>query len=249
MEGGDVTADLSRPTATGQGTADAEDLPEALVDAAAEFLGKPRARGWIHVYAAVVAAVAGAALVSVSWAVDSTRAGLATFIYTLTIVAMFTVSGVYHRVSWRSHTAWTWMKRLDHSMIFVFIAGSYTPFALLALPERSGWTLFWIVWGGALAGVLLKMCWPSAPRWVGVPLYLLLGWVAVWFVGPIMHGAGIAALVLLIVGGALYSVGGVLYALKWPNPWPSTFGHHEFFHACTAVAALCHYIAMWFAVF
>jgi hemolysin III len=180
---------------------------------------------------------------------DSTRAGISTLIYTLTIVAMFTVSGTYHRVHWHSTRARTWMKRLDHSMIFVFIAGSYTPFALLALPEHSGWTLFWIVWGGAMAGVLLKMCWPTAPRWVGVPLYLLLGWVAAWFIGPILDGAGVTAVVLLIVGGALYSVGGVLYGLKWPNPWPETFGHHEFFHACTAVAAICHYIAMWFAVF
>ena len=228
---------------------DAEDFPAAVVDAAVEFLGKPRLRGWIHVYAAVIAAIAGAALVSVSWSVESTRAGIATLVYTLTIVAMFTVSGTYHRVNWTSPSARKWMKRLDHSMIFIFIAGSYTPFALLALPERSGWILFWIAWGGAAAGVALKMCWPSAPRWVGVPLYLLLGWVAVWFIVPIMNGAGIAAMVLLIVGGALYSVGGVLYALKWPNPWPTTFGHHEFFHACTAVAAICHYIAMWFAVF
>ena len=227
----------------------AEDFPDAVVEGVAQFLGKPRARGWIHVYSSIVATIAGAALVSVSWALDSTRAGIATLIYTCTIVAMFGVSGTYHRVHWTSPAARTWMKRLDHSMIFVFIAGSYTPFALLALPERDGWVLFWIVWGGALAGVLLKMCWPSAPRWVGVPLYLLLGWVAVWFVGPITHGAGIAAVVLLIVGGVLYSVGGVLYALKWPNPWPETFGHHEFFHACTAVAAICHYIAMWLAVF
>ena len=227
----------------------AEDFPEAVVDGVERFLGKPRLRGWIHVYAAVVALIAGAAMVSVSWSLQSTRAGIATLIYTLTIVAMFAVSGAYHRVYWNSDTARKWMKRADHSMIFIFIAGSYTPFALLALPERSGITLLAIVWSGALAGVLLKMFWPSAPRWVGVPLYLLLGWVAVWFVGPIMQGAGIAALVLLIVGGALYSIGGVLYGLKWPNPWPTTFGHHEFFHACTAVAAICHYIAMWFAVF
>lgn len=227
----------------------AEDLPEAVVDGVASFIGKPRARGWIHVYAAVIAAICGATLVSVSWSVESTRAGIATLIYTLTIVAMFAVSGAYHRVNWKSETARKWMKRLDHSMIFVFIAGSYTPFALLALPQTDGMVLFWIVWGGAIAGVLLKCFWPSAPRWVGVPLYILLGWVAAWFVGPIMQGAGIAALVLLIVGGALYSIGGVLYALKWPNPWPTTFGHHEFFHACTAVAAICHYIAMWFAVF
>jgi hemolysin III len=227
----------------------AEDLPEAVVDGVVEFLGKPRARGWIHVYAAVVAAIAGTTLVAVSWSVGSTRAGIATLIYTATIVAMFAVSGTYHRLNWKSPTAHTWMKRLDHSMIFVFIAGSYTPFALLALPERQGMVLFWIVWMGALAGVALKVLWPSAPRWLGVPLYILLGWVAAWFAVPITHGAGVAAMVLLAVGGALYSIGGVLYALRWPNPWPATFGHHEFFHACTAVAATCHYIAMWFAVF
>ena len=226
-----------------------EDLPEAVAEGVAQFLGKPRARGWIHVYSAVVAVIAGSALVAVSWSVESTRAGIATLIYTLTIVAMFAVSGTYHRVTWKSAAARKWMKRADHSMIFLFIAGSYTPFAVLALPEHSGMTLLWIVWGGALAGVALKMLWPSAPRWLGVPLYILLGWVAAWFIGPITHGAGVAAVVLLIVGGALYSIGGVLYGLKWPNPWPTTFGHHEFFHACTAVAAICHYIAMWFAVF
>jgi hemolysin III len=234
---------------TGTAGTAAEDLPEAVVDSVAQLIGKPRARGWIHVYSAFVAAVAGLALVLVSWIWDSTRAGIATLIYAVTIVGMFAVSGAYHRVHWKTESAHKWMKRLDHSMIFVFIAGSYTPFALLALPERDGWLLFWIVWGGAVAGVVLKMFWPSAPRWVGVPLYLLLGWVAVWFIGPIAQGAGTPAVVLLIVGGVLYSVGGVLYAVKWPDPWPTTFGHHEFFHACTAVAALCHYVAMWFAVF
>lgn len=239
-----ATSQASRATTT-----HAEDFPEAVVDGVGRFLGKPRARGWIHVYAAAVATIAGAALVSVSWALESTRAGLATLLYTTTIVAMFAVSGAYHRIHWKSETARKWMKRVDHSMIFIFIAGSYTPFALLALPRTTGMLMFWIVWGGAVAGVALKMLWPSAPRWVGVPLYLLLGWVAVWFMGPIMHGAGVAALVLLAVGGALYSIGGVLYGLKWPDPWPRTFGFHEFFHAATAIAAICHYIAMWFAVF
>ncbi len=221
----------------------------AAVDTFGGYIGKPRARGWIHAYSAVVAAVGGAALVAASWSLESRRAGVATLIYAVTLVSMFAVSGIYHRVDWKSPTLHKWMKRLDHSMIFVFIAGSYTPFAALALPEREGWLLLWIVWSGALAGVLLKMCWPSAPRWVGVPLYLLLGWVAVWFIGPIASGAGLTAVVLLIVGGVVYSVGGVFYALKWPDPWPETFGHHEFFHACTAVAAICHYIAMWFAIF
>lgn len=110
------------------------------------------------------------------------------------------------------------MKRADHSMIFIFIAGSYTPFALVALRNDGGWALFWIVWGSALAGVALKMLWPSSPRWLGVPLYILLGWVAAFYIVPIMDHAGVAAMVLLIVGGALYSIGGVLYALGWPNP-------------------------------
>ena len=226
-----------------------DDLPQVLADTVTDFFHAPRARGLIHAVCAMSAIVAGAVLVPVAWLAASPKAGLATLIYTATIVGMFTVSAIYHRVRWRSARTRKWMKRADHSMIFVFIAGSYTPFALLALPSSQGMMLFWIVWAGALAGVLLKMCWPSAPAWVGVPLYLLLGWVAAFFIVPIMHGAGVAALVLLIVGGALYSVGGVLYALKWPNPWPTTFGHHEFFHACTAVAAICHYIAMWFAVF
>ena len=246
---GDMTAPLDTTDSDRPTRGEAEDLPEAFADGVAHILGKPRARGWIHVYSAIVAVIAGAVLVSVSWAIEGSRAGLATLLYTFTIVAMFTVSGVYHRVTWTSPTKRKWMKRLDHSMIFVFIAGSYTPFALLALPPEKGMVLFWIVWAGAIAGVLLKMFWPSAPAWVGVPLYLLLGWVAAFFIVPIMQGAGVAALVLLVVGGALYSIGGVLYGLKWPNPWPTTFGHHEFFHACTAVAAICHYIAMWFAVF
>jgi hemolysin III len=162
---------------------------------------------------------------------------------------MFTVSATYHRVNWHSPTVRMWMKRLDHSMIFIFIAGSYTPFAVLAMPPATGKLVLGIVWGGAVAGIALKTLWPTAPRWVGVPLYLLLGWVAVWFAGTILHNAGLAAMVLLAVGGALYSIGAVLFAMRWPDPWPTTFGHHEIFHACTAAAAICHYIAMWFAVF
>ena len=141
------------------------------------------------------------------------------------------------------------MRRADHSMIFIFIAGSYTPFAVVAMPPTTGKLVLAIVWGGAIAGVALKMWWPSAPRWVGVPLYLLLGWVAIGFASTILQVAGVPAIVLLAAGGALYSVGAVLYALKWPDPWPETFGHHEFFHACTVAAAICHYIAIWFAVF
>jgi hemolysin III len=227
----------------------AHNAAQHLVEGVTRVLTKPRFRGWIHVYTAGAAVFAGASLVAVSWAVGSTKAGLATLLYTLATIVMFTVSATYHRVEWKSQTTRKWMKRADHSMIFVFIAGSYTPFALLALPPPASKLMLTIVWGGAGAGILLKMLWPSAPRWVGVPLYILLGWVAVWYTGTILHNAGVAAMVLLFVGGALYSIGGILYALRWPDPWPSTFGYHEFFHACTAVAAICHYIAMWFVVF
>jgi hemolysin III len=240
------TTDTER---SGTPTDHVEDFPDAVAESVALVLGKPRARGWIHLYSAVGAVIAGAALVSVSWALDSTRAGLATLLYTATIVAMFAVSATYHRVHWKSDTTRKWMKRADHSMIFIFIAGSYTPFAVLAMPPATGELVLAIVWGGALAGVALKMLWPSAPRWVGVPLYLLLGWVAIWFAGTLLDGAGLAAMVLLAVGGGLYSIGSLLYALSWPDPWPETFGHHEFFHACTVAAAICHYIAIWFAVF
>lgn len=242
------TSTVTSAETESQGVA-AGSAAQQIVDGVSRVLTKPRFRGWIHVYSAGTAVFAGASLVAVSWAVASTRAGLATFAYTAATIVMFTVSATYHRVHWKSATAQKWMKRLDHSMIFVLIAGTYTPFALLAMPPAAGTLVLTIVWGGAIAGVLLKMCWPSAPRWVGVPLYLLLGWVAAFYTAMIMHIAGVAAMVLLVVGGTLYSIGGILYALRWPDPWPETFGYHEFFHACTVVAAICHYIAVWLAVF
>ena len=226
--------------------------PAAVIDVvtgAADMLTPPRLRGWIHLYCAVAAFFAGTALVVVSWALASNQAGLATLAYALAIVAMFAVSAIYHRVHWESAAARSWMRRLDHSMIFVFIAGTYTPFATLSMPRATGHVVLAIVWGGALAGIAVTLFWPSAPRWVGVTLYLLLGWVAVWYGGMIVHDVGVAAAVLLASGGAMYSVGAVFYGLRWPDPWPTTFGYHELFHACTAVAAICQYVAIWFAVF
>jgi hemolysin III len=221
---------------------------EQLAVPAAGDLTTPRLRGWIHLYCAVAAVVAGTPLVAVSWAVASKRAGHATLAYALSIVAMFAVSAIYHRVHWESAAVRNWMRRLDHSMIFVLIAGSYTPFARLDMPRATGHAVLAIVWGGALAGIALTLFWPTAPRWLSVTLYLLLGWVAVWYTGMILHNAGLAATVLLAVGGALYSIGALFYGLRWPNPWPTTFGYHELFHACTAAAAICQYIAIWLAV-
>ena len=224
-----------------------DDLPQGLADTVAELIGRPRARGWIHLCSAVIATVGGLALV-VAGIAASPKALVATVVYTVTIVAMFSVSAVYHRKYWHNPDALKWMKRLDHSMIFIFIAGSYTPFALLAMPPSTGALVLTIVWTGAAAGVALKMWWPSAPRWVGVPLYLLLGWVAIWFAGTLLDGAGPIVVFLLVLGGFFYQVGVIFYAFRWPNPWPHTFGYHEFFHAFTAAAAVSHYVAVWFVV-
>jgi len=140
------------------------------------------------------------------------------------------------------------MKRLDHSMIFLFIAGTYTPFCLLLLPEQTARLLLTVVWGGALAGVALQTAWPHAPRWLAVPLYVALGWTVVVVIPDILQRGGVATLSLLIAGGVIYSLGAICYALRWPNPWPRTFAHHEIFHAATVVAAICHNVAVYFAL-
>jgi hemolysin III len=224
-----------------------DDLPQVLADTVADFFHGPRARGLIHLVCAATAIVAGGVLVPVAW-LASPKAGVATLVYTATIVGMFTVSAIYHRVRWTNLDARKWMKRADHSMIFIFIAGSYTPFVLLAMPPGTSELVLTIVYGGAAAGVALKMFWPSSPRWVGVPLYLLLGYAAIWFAPELLAGGGVAVVALLVAGGVLYNIGAVLYGVRWPNPWPQTFGYHEFFHAFTAAAAICHYSAIWLVV-
>jgi hemolysin III len=205
-------------------------------------------RGWLHTYAFFVAIAAGIVLCALA----ATRPGVAplvsTAIYSLTVCAMFGVSALYHRRVW-TPVGYATMRRLDHAMIFVFIAGTYTPFSVLLLDRTSAIVILSIVWGGALAGVGLKMVWVNGPRWVSAPLYIALGWVAVFVLPQILDRAGVAALVLLIVGGVAYSVGAIFYALRRPNPWPNIFGHHEFFHACTLVAAICHNIAVYFALY
>jgi len=140
------------------------EVAEHVVQAAAAVLTKPRARGWIHLVSAIVALVAGATLIAVSWPLAGPKAGLATFVYTVSVVGMFTVSAIYHRVTWKSASARMWMKRLDHSMIFVLIAGTYTPFALLAMPHHAGMLALSIVWGGAVAGVLLDVLLDAVAR-------------------------------------------------------------------------------------
>jgi hemolysin III len=208
---------------------------------------RPRMRGWLHLFAFFGSIVAAAVLIPLA-AVEGARAGFSTAVYCLTILGLFGVSALYHRRRW-SPRGWRLMKRADHSMIFLFIAGTYTPFSLLAVPEPTGWWILGIVWAGAVAGVALKMIWPTAPRWLGVPIYLALGWVAVFVLVDILNLVGVTVVVLMAAGGLLYSFGAIAYALKKPNPWPGTFGYHEVFHAMTIVAASCHYIAVYFALY
>ena len=210
---------------------------------------KPRMRGWLHFWSFAASIAACATLIAVSTALFGGTAALATSIYSVTILGLFGTSALYHRRTWRTARSRAVMKRLDHSMIFLFIAGTYTPIAALALPAgRADWVLI-VVWSGALAGSLLKTVWPHAPSWIGVPIYLALGWVAIFVLPDMLHTGGVAAMVLLLVGGLLYTVGAVFYATRWPNPWPATFGFHEFFHAATVLAAICHQVAIWLVLF
>ncbi len=202
-------------------------------------------RGWLHLWSFAVSIASGIALVAVSAALVGPRAALATTVYSVTILGLFGVSALYHRRTWRTVHSRAVMKRLDHSMIFLFIAGTYTPVAALAMDAATARWVLAVVWGGALAGVVLKMARPHAPSWLAVPIYVALGWVAVFVFPQLLVHGGVAAFVLLIAGGALYTVGAVFYATKWPNPWPATFGYHEFFHAATVLAAMCHLVAIW----
>jgi hemolysin III len=206
-------------------------------------------RGWLHFWSFFVAIATGATLITLAASTVSGRAALGTSVYGATVLGLFGTSALYHRHTWTSVRARLWMKRLDHSMIFVFIAGTYTPLALFAMDRVTGYVVLAVIWGGALTGVALKLLWPHAPRWLGVPIYIGLGYVAVFVLPQLIQHAGVGSVVLLLAGGLFYTVGAVFYATRWPNPWPKTFGHHEFFHAATIIAATCHYIAIWLAMY
>ncbi|HEX3732184.1 MAG TPA: hemolysin III family protein [Mycobacteriales bacterium] len=201
-------------------------------------------RGWIHLYAFAVAVVGGIVLCSLAGSRPGWVPLASCAVYAMTSCGLFGISALYHRRTWRP-LGYAVMKRLDHAMIFIFIAGTYTPFSLLLLPKRTGEILLGVVWLAAIAGATMKLIWPRAPRWVAVPLYLAIGWAAVVVLPDMMTSGGVAALVLLGTGGLAYTIGAIFYATKWPNPWPKVFGHHEFFHAATVVAAICHNVAVY----
>lgn len=204
---------------------------------------KPRLRGWIHLFTAPVALIAGIILaVLTPW-----PERLAVIIFAATSVILFTVSAIYHRGDW-SPTVTAILRRFDHANIFLLIAGTYTPLSAILLPPDTARLILTIVWAGALAGIILQVVWITAPRWLYTPIYVALGWVAVWFL-PDFWTLGSPALVwLIIAGGIAYTVGALAYGLKRPNPWPRYFGFHEIFHAGTVIGWVCHLIAIALAV-
>ena len=210
-------------------------------------LGRPLLRGWLHLYGVVVAVIASAVLIPLA-ALINEEATVAAVVYSLGVSLCFGISALYHRRIWGPR-GYSVMRRLDHAAIFLLIAGTYTPYSLLLLPPRTAATLLAVVWAGATAGMALQLSWPHAPRWLSVPIYVSLGWAAIAVLPGIWERGGVTVLVLLLVGGVTYSAGALCYALKRPNPWPGVFAHHELFHACTLVAAVCHHVGVYFALF
>ena len=205
-----------------------------------ELSAKPRLRGVFHQYAFFVALAAGIVLVALS---DSARELFATWVYAAALAAMFGVSALYHRIDWRSARVRVWMRRLDHSTILLLIAGTYTPFALLAFDGRIADVILIVVWAGAAAGLVLNLAWVDAPKWLTAFVFLALGWVGVVAV-PELLDIGVAPAVLVFVGGGLYTLGALAYATKRPNPVPAVFGYHEIFHLLVICAAVAHFVAI-----
>ncbi|GGP01398.1 hemolysin III family protein [Nonomuraea glycinis] len=206
---------------------------------------KPRLRGWLHAGALPVTLIAGFTLVTLG---PTLQARLASAIYAITSALLFGISATYHRSTLGPRLAEV-LRRLDHANIYLIIAGTYTPFALLALDGAARIAVLAVTWGGALAGVLFRVLWMGAPRWLYTVLYLALGWTAVFVLPQLLRGAGLVAVVLVAVGGLLYSAGAIVYGLRRPDPSPRWFGYHEVFHACTLAAYLVQYIAVSIVVY
>ncbi|MGW8887639.1 PAQR family membrane homeostasis protein TrhA [Streptomyces sp. NPDC055749] len=220
----------------------------AAADAAAEPVSaesallpvKPHLRGWLHAGMFPAVLIAGVTLIALT---DGTRARVACTVFVLSACLLFGVSAIYHRGTWGPRGEAV-LRRLDHANIFLIIAGTYTPLTLLLLPDSTGRPLLWAVWVAALAGIAFRVFWVGAPRWLYTPCYIAMGWAAVFFLPDFMRSGGIAVLVLVVVGGLLYSAGGVIYGIKRPNPSPRYFGFHEVFHSLTLAAFAAHYVGI-----
>jgi len=205
---------------------------------------KPRLRGWFHLVAAPLSLAASIVLVVLAPTPATTWASA---VFLASSLILFGVSAAYNRIYWNPRWEML-MKRLDHANINLLIAGTYTPLAVSLLTGRDRMTLLTVIWAGALAGIVLAVAWPTAPRWLTTAVYVVLGWVAVWYLPQLWAAGGPAVVWLVIAGGILYTAGAVVYALKRPDPSPTWFGFHEIFHLCTVLAWACHCVAVYLAV-
>jgi hemolysin III len=214
---------------------------EATAEAIA--LVKPKLRGVSHEWAFFISLGFGTALILLA---KTPKATFAVAIYAVSLSALFGTSALYHRVNWTRPNVRLWMRRLDHSMIFFLIAGTYTPFALLVLHGALASAILIVVWIGAIAGAIVEMVWIDHPKWVGALIYLSLGWVVAVAFPALWSTIGVAGSLLVAVGGLLYTAGAVVYATQRPNPNPAIFGYHEVFHLLVIAAAIAHFSAVAF---
>lgn len=199
---------------------------------------KPHLRGWLHAVTVPLAIIAGTVLIVLS---PDAKTRVGSSLFAATALLLFAVSATYHRGTWgpRSHA---FLRRFDHANIFLLIAGSYTPFTLILLDGTDRVVMLSVVWAGAILGAAFQVAWPTAPRWLATPIYFALGWAAIFYAHDFVSG-GAAVTTLVVVGGGLYTVGGLVYGLKRPNPYPTWFGFHEVFHVFVVAAFACHYVA------
>jgi hemolysin III len=216
-------------------------MPAALT---VDPLLKPRLRGVLHQWAFAASLASGVGLMLEA---ESARARLAVAIYAFSVAALFGTSALYHRIAWRTLRVRLWMRRLDHTMIFVLIAGTYTPFGLLVLHGAPGAVIMITAWSAALAGAVFKLVWIDAPGWLIAGSYIAIGWIAVGAIPELVDRLGLVAVGALGLGGMLYSAGAVVHARKRPDPVPTVFGYHELFHLLVIFAAALQYavIAFW----
>lgn len=201
---------------------------------------KPRLRGVLHQWAIGCAVGAGVVLVGMS---PTARAAFGSAVFAVSLVTLFTVSATYHRINWAPGPR-LWMRRADHASIFVLIAGTYTPVALLGLPADVGERLLVLIWSAAVLGVAVALFWPRRPKVITAALALTVGWLMVPYFGDVRRAVGLGVFCLIVGGGAAYSLGALAYAAKRPNLRPGVFGYHELFHAMTLVGASLHFAAV-----
>jgi hemolysin III len=224
----------------------------SLAQQVAEGVAKPRLRGWLHLATAPATLAAGVVLVAFS---PTAATRVASAVYAVCSVLLFSVSALYHRGRWSPRMSGV-LQRLDHATIYLLIAGTYTPFCVLLLRGTDRVVMLSVIWSGAALGMAFRILWLGAPRWLYTPIYIALGWACVFFLPQFASGAhrlgvglGVAVLALIGVGGALYTLGGVVYGFQRPDPWPRWFGFHEVFHTCTILAFVTHYVGVSLATY